>query len=88
MARKRISARSVNRVKDEVYRQMLRVEAGRPAAQLPLALALLQAWMTLGDQAFDSDARRWLRSICPVCLRMMETVGESATSLVPRKQRR
>ncbi len=51
MARKRISAKSVNRVKDEVYRQMLRVEAGRSAAQLPLALALLQAWITLGDQA-------------------------------------
>ena len=86
MASRRISARSVNRVKDEVYRQMLRVEAGRSAAQLPLTVALLQAWMTLGDQAFDSDARRWLRSICPVCLRMIETVGDSATSPMPKKE--
>jgi hypothetical protein len=72
MARKRISANAANRLKDEVYRQMLRVEAGRSTAQLPLALALLQAWMTLGDQPFDSDARHWLRSICPVCLAMID----------------
>lgn len=88
MAKKQISVRAMNRLKNEVYRQMLRVEAGRSAAQLPLALALLKAWMTLCDQPLDSNTRRWLRSICPVCLTMMETVGDSATSLMAKKRRR
>ncbi|MFP5226870.1 MAG: hypothetical protein ACLGXA_04525 [Acidobacteriota bacterium] len=74
MAGNRVSARTADRLKDEVYRQMLRVEAGRSAAQLPLAVALLQAWMTLDSQPSDCEARQWLRTVSPLCLRM---IGQS-----------
>ena len=68
----RVSPRTSDRLKDEVYRQMLRVEAGRSTAQLPLALALLQAWITLDRQSPDSEARQWLRAVSPLCLRMID----------------
>lgn len=79
MAGNRVSARAADRLKDEVYRQMLRVEAGRSAAQLPLAVALLQAWMTLDNQPSDSEARQWLRRVCPVCLRMIDEAPPTDT---------
>ena len=68
----KVSAKTIGRLKDEVYRQMLRLEAGRPAAQLLLAMALLRAWMALEEQPADCEARRWLRQIAPVCLPMIE----------------
>jgi siderophore synthetase component len=71
---KAVSARpssAADERKDEVYRQMLRVEAARPAAQLDLAVALLEAWVSLEGQQAGSEARRWLRRISPVCLRMI-----------------
>jgi hypothetical protein len=77
MTRKRIPGRTAETLKDEVYRQMLRLEAGRPAAQVLLALALLHAWMTFGEQPPDSEPRQWLRSVSPVCLRMIETAHEA-----------
>ena len=79
MATKRVSVRAANRLKDEVYRQMLRLEAGHTAAQLPLALALLQAWIRLGDEPLDSETRQWLQSIGPLCLRMIERASASRT---------
>ena len=39
--------KSPERLRDEVYRQMFRVEAGRPRAEVELAIALLRAWMGL-----------------------------------------
>lgn len=75
MTQKNISARAADRLKDEVYRQMLRLEARRPAAQLLLALALLHAWMSFDRQDADSEPRQWLRRICPVCLRLMQSTS-------------
>jgi hypothetical protein len=72
MQTKKVSARTTDRLKDEVYRQMLRLEAGRPAAHVLLAVALLNAWMTLDEQPLDCEPRQWLRKVCPVCLRMIE----------------
>ena len=53
---------------------MFRLEAERPAADLLLALALLRAWLVLEEQPPDSEPRQWLRKICPMCLRMIETL--------------
>ncbi len=60
------------RLQDEVYRQIFRLEAGCPAADLRLAVALLRSWMALEQSPSRSQARKWLRAICPVCLRMIE----------------
>ena len=51
---------------------MFRLEAERPAADLLLALALLRAWVVLEEQPPNCEPRRWLRKICPKCLRMIE----------------
>ena len=77
MKQKAPAARATDALKDEVYRQMLRLEAGRPAAQLLLVVALLNAWMALERQRQDSEPRQWLRSISPVCLRMIQTAPAS-----------
>lgn len=66
-----IKPRQTAELQDEVYRQMLRLEAGCSAADLHLALALLRAWTVLELQPPRSSPREWLRSICPVCLRMI-----------------
>lgn len=67
MAVKRASVRTTDRLKDEVYRQMLRLEAGHSAA-LPLAVALLHAWMACDEQRAACELRRWLRRVSPLCL--------------------
>ncbi len=68
----KISAKTANWLQDEVCRQMLRLEAGRPSAHLLLAVALLNAWMLLEAQATDCEPRQWLRRLTPACLRMIE----------------
>ncbi|HEX3659785.1 MAG TPA: hypothetical protein VHU89_00015 [Acidobacteriaceae bacterium] len=72
MRSQKVSARTVDRLKDEVYRQMLRLEGGRPSAHARLAVALLNAWLTLEKQPLDGEPRQWLRELSPVCLRMIE----------------
>ncbi|HEX4066512.1 MAG TPA: hypothetical protein VHZ09_10860 [Acidobacteriaceae bacterium] len=72
MRSRKLSAKTVDRLKDEVYRQMLRLEAGRPAAQILLAVALVNAWVTLEEERPDCEARLWLRKLSPVCLHMIE----------------
>lgn len=68
---KRIRNRTPEQLRDEVYRQMIRLEAGRPQADIQLALALLYAWMSL-DAAHSKDEQfQWLRRICPVCIVMI-----------------
>ncbi len=68
----KISTRTIDRLKDDVYRQMLRLEGGRPSAQILLAVGLLHAWMALEGQPYDCETRQWLRTLSPVCLRMIE----------------
>lgn len=60
------------RAKDEVYRQMFRLEERRPGAEMALALALLRAWIA-GDSNPDGDLERvWLRNVSTICLQMIE----------------
>lgn len=61
-----------DRLKDEVYRQMFRLEANRPGADLGLALALLRAWLDSDSKPAKRKSREWLNKICPICLAMIE----------------
>jgi hypothetical protein len=60
------------RLKDEVYRQMYRLEASRPGAEAALAIALLRAWIASGSEAEMLQSREWLLKICPICIQMIE----------------
>jgi hypothetical protein len=60
------------RLKDEVYRQMYRLEASRPGAEAALAVALLRAWIASGSEAEVPQSREWLLKICPICIQMIE----------------
>jgi len=61
-----------NRLKDEVYRQMFRLEESRPGAEMGLALALLRAWSATDAQPETGDEHDWLKKISPICLQMIE----------------
>jgi hypothetical protein len=63
-------------LKDEVYRQMFRLEAGRPGAASQLAVALLRAWMPLDASPRAASGRVWLRKICPICIGLLEASGD------------
>ena len=63
--------------KDEVYRQMFRLEANRPGAEMDLALALLRAWQDADAKPEDMEERQWLRKICPICLEMIEAAVQA-----------
>jgi hypothetical protein len=71
MRTEKVSAKTVDELKNEVYRQMFRLEAERPAARVLLAVALLNAWASLEQQPPDCESRQWLRKLSPVCLRMI-----------------
>jgi hypothetical protein len=72
--------RRTDRIKDEVYRQMFRLEAGYPGAEMGLALALLRAWIDMGSRSEVSE-QEWLTKISPICLVMIETsLDRGATS--------
>ena len=60
------------RLKDEDYRQMLRLEANRPGSELDLAMLLLRAWVAEDSDPNSSKSRDWLKKICPICLLMIE----------------
>jgi hypothetical protein len=66
----RLSVKKTGQFKDEVYRQMLRLEAGHTAA-LPLAVALLHAWTVCDQQPATCEFRQWLRRVSPICLQMI-----------------
>ncbi|HUY80749.1 MAG TPA: hypothetical protein VMU92_03415 [Acidobacteriaceae bacterium] len=61
-------------LRDEVYRQMFLVEAGRPQAELHLAVAMLKAWSALEQLPTNEERRQWLRRVCPICVRMIESM--------------
>ncbi|MFZ0745325.1 MAG: hypothetical protein WAM85_13020 [Terracidiphilus sp.] len=60
------------RIKDEVYRQMFRLEECRPGAEMGLALALLRAWLADDSKPASDEERDWLKKISPICLEMIE----------------
>lgn len=68
-------------LKDEVYRQMFRLEANRPGADLGLALALLRAWLDYDSKPAKRESREWLSKICPICVAMIEASLRSEKSL-------
>jgi hypothetical protein len=72
MRSEKVSTRTIDRLKDEVYRQMLRLEGGRPSAEVLLAVGLLHAWMALEGEPPGCETRQWLRRLSPVCVRMIE----------------
>ena len=61
-----------NRLKDEVYREMYRLESSRPGSEMRLALALLHAWNDTDSLPQDDEVKVWLRHTCPLCLRLIE----------------
>ncbi len=60
------------RIKDEVYRQMFRLEESRPDAAMALALALLRAWLAADSKPACDEERDWLKKVSPICLEMSE----------------
>lgn len=61
------------RLKDEVYRQMFRLEERRPGAEIGLALALLHAWLEADSKPVSDEEQDWLRKVSPICVEMIET---------------
>lgn len=59
------------RIKDEVYRQMFRLDERRPGADMGLALALLRAWLAAESKSASDEERDWLKKISPICLEMI-----------------
>jgi len=72
---------SLAQLKDEVYRQMFRLEENRPGADMALALALLRAWIATDKKTKDSEDRDWLRKVAPICLEMIEAAPRPAPSI-------
>jgi hypothetical protein len=67
------------RLKDEVYRQMFRLEADRPGADLALAIALLRGWLASSAEPGVPESSEWLKKICPICLLMIEVSRQGST---------
>jgi hypothetical protein len=66
-----------DKLKDEVYRQMLRLEANRRGADLDLATALLRGWLDSYSQSEASKLLEWLSKVSPLCLSMIEAKQHS-----------
>jgi hypothetical protein len=66
------------RLKDEVYRQMFRLESRRPGADRDLAVALVRACAASYAMPRVTADLAWLRKICPICLAMIEAAMQGA----------
>jgi hypothetical protein len=62
-----------DRLQDEVYREMFLLESNRPGSEMGLALALLHAVVEADSLPHDSEIRRWLKTVYPIALRMIES---------------
>ncbi len=62
-------------LKDEVYRQMFRLEASRPGADISLAVALLRAWVAAASGREMISVRSWLKKISPICILMIDSAN-------------
>jgi hypothetical protein len=71
------------KLKDEVYRQMFRLEESRPGAEMGLALALLRAWLAADSGPENGEERDWLRKVSPICLQMIEGALKSGVATIP-----
>ena len=69
----------MNRLKDEVYREMLLLEVNRPGSEMGLALAMLRAIVQADAFSDHEGFGEWLRTVCPLGLHMIEeSLGESS----------
>jgi len=59
-------------MKDEVYRQMYRLEERRQDSAIGLALALLRAWVAEDGEIDTAKEQSWLAKISPICIQMIE----------------
>lgn len=66
-----------DRLKDEVYRHMFRLESHRPGAECDLAVALLRVWVAADAEPKGGKERQWLKKICPICMAMIESAQKS-----------
>jgi len=64
--------RRANRLKDEVYREMLLLESNRLGAEMGLALALLRAVVQSDSLPHQEESEKWLKTVCPLGLQMIE----------------
>ncbi len=72
-----------NKLKDEVYRQMFRLEANKPGADLDLAIALLRGWLAPSLEPEHTNLREWLQKVCPICLLMIEAARQGSGTVQP-----
>jgi hypothetical protein len=82
----KLRGRSGDRLKDEVYRHMFRLEANRPGADLDLAIALLRGWLASYDGTQVPKLREWLMEVCPISLLMIEAGRQWSETLQPRNR--
>ena len=68
------------RLKDEVYRHMFRLEASRRGADLDLAVALVRAWLAADSERGTPAMREWLKKICPICLSLIEASQQTSST--------
>lgn len=66
-------ASSADRLKDEVYRAIFLAESNRPGSEMALALALLRAVVECDGVADQESFRAWLKTVCPLGLKMIES---------------
>ena len=71
------------RLRDEVYRQMFRLEERRSGAETDLAVALLRAWMVAESKPESSEEQDWLKKVSPICLQMIETALRAKNTPLP-----
>jgi hypothetical protein len=74
---KQIRGAKAERIEDEVYRQMFRLEERRAGAEIKLALTLLRAWMDFDKRPSDCEERDWLKKVSPICMEMIESALRS-----------
>jgi hypothetical protein len=78
-ARGTLQTRKMDHLKDEVYREMLLLEGKRPGSEMGLALALLRAVVVSRSFGDERDFGEWLKTVCPLGLRMIELSLEEST---------
>lgn len=65
-----------NALRDETYRSMLRLQAGKSGAISSLCEALIAAWGAASSIKKSEHLEEWLRKVTPICLRMISASTE------------